>query len=86
MDKPRNIENLFNMERKPPATRKTVQYRMGVKEDKPQEPISEIDVADEMKELPKEPAIRKSDKYNQINRSLLLEKLNRKNAKIVGIA
>ena len=86
MDKPRNIENLFNMERKPPATRKTVQYRMGVKEDKPQEPISEIDVADEMKELPKEPAIRKSDKYNQINRSLLLEKLNRKNAKMVGIA
>jgi len=76
MDKIGNIENLFPIQRKSPATRKTFQYKMGPKPDIP---------ADEDKKEPKSTIITKSDKYNNVDRSLLLGKLNKKNAKLVGI-
>ena len=87
MDKISNIEKLFPVQRKTPVQRETIQYKPGFKQDYPQASVMETKA--EPTRIDKEPkihAIRKSEKYNKIDRNLLLEKMNKKNAKVVGIA
>lgn len=87
MDKISNIEKLFPVQRKTPVQRETIQYKPGFKQHYPD--ASVMETKDEPTRIDKEPkihAIRKSEKYNKIDRNLLLEKMNKKNAKVVGIA
>lgn len=84
-----NIEKLFHMQRKTPVPRKTFQYKTGFIQDNPSDTIppteQDENIPTVVNEEQKKPAIRKSEKYNMVDRNLLLEKMNKKNAKVVGI-
>ena len=81
MDKISNIEKLFPVQRKTPVQRETIQYKPGFKQHYPDASVMETKA--EPTRIDKEPkihAIRKSEKYNMIDRNLLLEKMNKKKA------
>ena len=88
MDNIGNIGKLFTMQRKTPEPRRKFQYKTGPTEHVPDEPKidDEAKQRDETDKEKKMPAIRKSEKYNKVDRRLLLEKLNKKNARVVGMA